>query len=156
MASIDPASKPSCAPPIVERCARLYAEAGCRFTDEALDQLQVELDELQRDVNEQFWAVVGLGGLALLIRRRDDPRAATRLEQLIRAQRDRHPVLEAAILSLPQERFDAAQARAQQNLGRQAASKQAPLHGAAAPTGTTRLKDLEPVRRGRFGARRPG
>ncbi|MBK6688035.1 MAG: hypothetical protein IPG45_26405 [Deltaproteobacteria bacterium] len=130
-------------PPAMAQAVERVLQTHGHLTEPALQQLTTELDRWGTDLNGLFWAFLGLESALhqLSQRGQDDDRQV--LADWCQTQLRRFPELTDALLSIgePQRR------NAQENLARALGtptSRTAPVVGAKAPTGSTKLSDLAP------------
>jgi len=143
MAKID-LTPPTTPPNAANETLRLFNEAGFKFTPEIFERINELLDALVDDHNELFWSLVGIWGLAGLIGQQGDPASSEALTAHMRTLRARFPKLDEEITALLETTNSSVLKKFRASVGEDSEPKRAPVFGAAAPKGATKLSDLMP------------
>lgn len=130
-------------PPALARAVERALQAHGELNGPALDALSAELDRWAPELNGLFWAFLGLESALHQLSERgldDDHRVLAEWSQ---AQLRRFPELLDALLAIGEPQRQDAQENLARALGT-ASPRTAPVLGAKAPAGSTKLSDLAP------------
>lgn len=130
-------------PPALARAVDRALKAHGRLNEQALGELTAELDRWAPELNSLFWAFLGLESALHQLAERGLDEDHQALAEWSQAQLRRFPELLDALLAIGEPQRQDAQETLARTLGLPT-SRTAPVVGAKAPAGSTKLSDLAP------------